>query len=215
VPWWCTQPVSVPFCWPSQHNCWVLLLMYSHDTNLVCWVKLSLWHPPYCWALMKSMAYCGSWSQPSMLLLKVPQHVHDWRCYSNCSSKCFFLFISLGLGFLVFRFTCLLSELKYGEFLSTYEDIFSNKHLHLCVTLEAVHCQCVWLLFTPEVVCVQEILQKFFMLTSLQVVDVCEVTISAQVEKESNSEWMELRISAKGCHLSALCLLLLNNSHLM
>ncbi len=57
--------------------CWVLLLMYSHDTNLVCWLKLSLWHPPYCWALMKSMAYCGSWSQPSMLLLKVPQHVHD------------------------------------------------------------------------------------------------------------------------------------------
>jgi hypothetical protein len=28
-------------------------------------------------------------------------------------------------------------------------------------------------LFTPEVVCVQEILQKFFMLTSLQVVDLC------------------------------------------
>lgn len=160
--WWCTQPVSVPFCLPSQHNCWVLLLMYSHDTNLVCWLKLSLWHPPYRWALMKSMAYCGSWSQPSMLLLKVPQHVHDWLCYSDCSSKCFFLFISLGLGFLVFRFTCLLSELKYGEFLSTYEDIFSSKHLHLCHSRSCTLSVCLSAFYSWSCVCARDLAEIFY-----------------------------------------------------
>jgi hypothetical protein len=98
---------------------------------------------------MKLVGILERWSIPLVLLVKVPEHVYDCHCHSNCSSL---VFCGLVLSFLyswVFFFSCLPlcyqiwhiqdliigspvtffqvdSNFKYWDIISTCEHNFEN-----------------------------------------------------------------------------------------